>query len=96
MIITFNLGFAGWTQVFWRTYPHRSSLLDRLTHIAHIINCDWESFRLQESLKSKGRTNQREIEGDQPWPVESSRHDSRTSSARWNAVWAFPVRPCAL
>jgi hypothetical protein len=28
-------------------------LLDRLTHKAHIVTCDWESFRLQESLKAQ-------------------------------------------
>jgi hypothetical protein len=27
-----------------------AALLDRLTHKAHIVTCDWESFRLQESV----------------------------------------------
>jgi hypothetical protein len=33
-----------------------AGLLDRLTHKANIITCDWESFRLQESLKAKDIT----------------------------------------
>jgi DNA replication protein DnaC len=53
VIITSNLGFADWTQVFGEP-TLTAALLDRLTHKAHIITCDWESFRLQESLKAKG------------------------------------------
>lgn len=29
-------------------------MLDRLTHKAHIVTCDWESYRLKESLQIKG------------------------------------------
>jgi DNA replication protein DnaC len=32
-----------------------AALLDRLTHKAHIINCQWDSFRLKESLKGQQR-----------------------------------------
>jgi len=53
VIITSNLGFADWTQVFGEP-SLTGALLDRLTHKAHIVTCDWESFRLQESLKVKG------------------------------------------
>ena len=53
VIITSNLGFADWTQVFGEP-TLTAALLDRLTHKAYIITCDWESFRLQESLKAKG------------------------------------------
>jgi DNA replication protein DnaC len=52
VIITSNLGFADWTQVFGEP-SLTGALLDRLTHKAHIVTCDWESFRLQESLKVK-------------------------------------------
>ena len=52
VIITSNLGFADWTQVFGEP-TLTAALLDRLTHKANIISCDWESFRLQESLKAK-------------------------------------------
>lgn len=52
VIITSNLGFADWTQVFGD--PNMTAaLLDRLTHRAHIIECRWESYRLKQSLKGR-------------------------------------------
>ena len=53
VIITSNLGFADWTQIFGEP-TLTAALLDRLTHKAHIISCDWDSFRLRESLKVRG------------------------------------------
>lgn len=52
VIITSNLGFADWTQVFGEP-TLTAALLDRLTHKAYIINCNWESYRFRESLKAK-------------------------------------------
>ena len=52
VIITTNLGFADWTQVFGDP-TMTAALLDRLTHKAHIINCSWESYRLKQSLNQK-------------------------------------------
>jgi hypothetical protein len=52
VIITSNLGFADWTQVFGEP-TLTAALLDRLTHKAHIVTCDWESYRLKESLEDK-------------------------------------------
>ena len=54
VIITTNLGFADWTQVFGDPVM-TAALLDRLTHKAHIVNCQWESYRLKQSLKGMGR-----------------------------------------
>jgi len=54
VIITTNLGFADWTRVFGDPVM-TAALLDRLTHKAHIINCSWESYRLKQSLKEKGK-----------------------------------------
>ena len=54
VIITTNLGFADWTQVFGDPVM-TAALLDRLTHKAHIINCSWESYRLKQSLKNKAK-----------------------------------------
>ncbi|MDD5170834.1 MAG: IS21-like element helper ATPase IstB [Syntrophales bacterium] len=54
VMITTNLGFADWTQVFGDA-TMTAALLDRLTHKAHIINCPWESYRLKQSLKEKGK-----------------------------------------
>lgn len=52
VIITTNLGFADWTQLFGDP-TLTAALLDRLTHKAHIVMCDWDSYRLKESLKKK-------------------------------------------
>lgn len=54
VIITTNLGFADWTQMFGEA-TLTAALLDRLTHQAHIINCTWESYRLQETLRQSTR-----------------------------------------
>ena len=54
VIITTNLGFADWTQVFGDPVM-TAALLDRLTHKAHIVNCQWDSYRLKQSLQEKGQ-----------------------------------------
>jgi DNA replication protein DnaC len=54
VIITTNLGFADWTQVFGDPVM-TAALLDRLTHKAHIVNCQWDSYRLKQSLKGIGQ-----------------------------------------
>jgi hypothetical protein len=50
VILTTNLGFADWTQVFGDP-TMTAALLDRLTHKAHIIQCSWQSERLKQSLR---------------------------------------------
>lgn len=56
VIITTNMGFGDWTQIFGD--PNLTgALLDRITHKAHIINCTWESYRLKETLKNKRRSS---------------------------------------
>jgi len=52
VMITTNLGFADWTQVFG-DQAMTAALLDRLTHKARIINCSWQSYRLKQSLENK-------------------------------------------
>ncbi len=54
VMITTNLGFADWAQVFGDAVM-TAALLDRLTHKAHIISCPWDSYRLKQSLKEKGK-----------------------------------------
>ncbi len=56
VIITTNLGFADWTQLFGDP-TLTAALLDRLTHKAHIIMCDWDSYRLRESLGKRSPVN---------------------------------------
>lgn len=52
VIITTNLGFGDWTQIFGDP-TLTAALLDRITHKAHVINCSWESYRLKDTLKRK-------------------------------------------
>lgn len=52
VIITTNLGFGDWTQIFGEP-TLTAALLDRVTHNAHIINCSWESYRLKDTLSKK-------------------------------------------
>jgi len=52
-IITSNMGFGDWTSIFGDA-TLTGALLDRVTHKAHIINCNWESYRFKEALK-KGK-----------------------------------------
>ena len=52
VIITTNLGFADWTKIFGEA-SMTAALLDRLTHNAYIIECNWDSYRLKQSLKNK-------------------------------------------
>ncbi len=57
VIITTNLGFGDWTQVFGDANL-TAALLDRLTHNAHIINCTWDSYRLKDSLKKRANPDE--------------------------------------
>jgi DNA replication protein DnaC len=52
VIITTNLGFGDWTQIFGDP-TLTAALLDRITHKAYVINCSWESYRLRDTLKKK-------------------------------------------
>ena len=52
VIITTNMGFGDWTQIFGDANL-TAALLDRITHRAHVVNCTWESYRLKETLKHK-------------------------------------------
>lgn len=57
VIITTNLGFADWTNIFCEP-TLTAALLDRVTHKAHVINCIWESFRLMETIKNQKKSEQ--------------------------------------
>lgn len=49
LLITSNLAFADWTQVFQDTRLI-GALLDRLTHQCHILEFAGESYRFRQSL----------------------------------------------
>ncbi len=65
VIISTNLGFADWTQIFGDA-TLTATLLDRLTHKAHIINCTWESYRLKETLKARRESSKGSKMNDGP------------------------------
>ncbi|WP_376766370.1 ATP-binding protein [Thermoactinomyces mirandus] len=50
MIITSNLDFSNWTQVF-KDEQMTAALADRLTHRAHILAMNGESYRFKQSIK---------------------------------------------
>ncbi len=52
VVVTTNLGFADWTQIFGDANM-TAALLDRITHKAHIVNCSWQSYPLKETLKQQ-------------------------------------------
>ncbi len=58
VMITSNLGFADWTEIFGEA-TLTTALLDRVTHNAKILNCKWESYRLRQSLKNTKKENGR-------------------------------------
>ncbi|EMT54692.1 IS21 family transposase [Brevibacillus borstelensis AK1] len=50
MILTINLDFANWTQVF-EDEQMTAALVDRLTHRAHIFGMNGDSYRFKQSFK---------------------------------------------
>lgn len=54
LIVTTNLPFAEWPQVFGDERL-TGALLDRLTHHVHILDIDGESYRLKASLHARER-----------------------------------------
>jgi DNA replication protein DnaC len=52
LIMTTNLDFSQWPQVFG-SEQLTGALLDRLTHHSHILTMNGESFRFRESLSKK-------------------------------------------
>jgi DNA replication protein DnaC len=52
IVITSNLPFDEWTEVFG-SERLTGAILDRLTHHVHILEMNGESFRLRQSRKKK-------------------------------------------
>ena len=55
LIVTSNLAFAEWTEVFGDSRL-TSALLDRLTHRCHILEFSGESYRFRQSLHKQAQT----------------------------------------
>lgn len=51
LIVTTNLPFADWPQVFANDERMTGALLDRLTHHVHIVTIEGDSYRLRSSVK---------------------------------------------
>lgn len=54
LIVTTNLKFADWTQLFG-SEQLTGALLDRLTHKAHILEFMGESFRFRQRMQQEGQ-----------------------------------------
>ena len=50
VMITTNLGFADWTQIFGDQVM-TAALLDRLTHRVHILEANGQSYRLADAKR---------------------------------------------
>ena len=50
MLVTTNLDFASWTEIFGDARL-TAALLDRLTHRCHILEFQGDSYRFKESLR---------------------------------------------
>lgn len=50
-IITSNLSFEKWNDIFGKDPVLTAALLDRLTHKAHLINMNGQSYRMKETKK---------------------------------------------
>ena len=58
LVVTTNLPFADWPQVFADDERLAGALLDRLTHHVHILEIIGDSYRLKASLeKGKDKPN---------------------------------------
>jgi len=56
LIVTTNLPFGEWPQIFGGDERLTGALLDRLTHRVHIIEIKGNSYRLKKSLERKNRS----------------------------------------
>ena len=52
LLVTTNLRFADWTQIFGDERL-TAALLDRLTHHAHIVEVVGESYRFQQRMQTR-------------------------------------------
>jgi hypothetical protein len=55
LMVTTNLSFVDWPQIFGDDERLAGALLDRLTHHVHVIEIIAKSFRLNASLKNNKR-----------------------------------------
>ena len=63
VIVTSNLSFADWTQVFGDERL-TAALLDRLTHRSHILEFVGDSFRFRQRMKNQEGDGKKPTEGE--------------------------------
>jgi len=70
LIITTNLPFTDWPQIFADDQRMTGALLDRLTHHVHILAIEGDSFRLKTSAKKNRKKSEQQSQtpkgGDPP------------------------------
>ena len=82
VIITTNLGFGDWTQIFGDP-TLTAALLDRVTHKAFTINCTWQSYRLKDTLKNRQPVNRAgRVELRSPYGLPPYHPSNATSISR--------------
>ena len=82
MLVTNNLLFSEWNQIF-QGERMTAALLDRLTHHCHIFEMNGESYRFRESMKSK---RSRKIGVKTKLPVWSERPFSKRGWVKFCAL----------
>jgi len=75
LIVTTNLPFESWTEVFG-SERLTGALLDRLTHRVHILEANGPSYRLRESKHRLQPGGPKPDESDQADPEESAPEDA--------------------
>lgn len=74
VIVTSNLGFADWTQIFGEANL-TAALLDRVTYRAAIINCSWESYRLCKTLEQRVATSKKPKQSGSTSELKGKEHE---------------------
>jgi DNA replication protein DnaC len=78
LIVTTNLPFESWTEVFG-SERLTGALLDRLTHRVHILEANGPSYRLRESKRRLQPGGPKPDESDQADPEEPGPDDDEVS-----------------
>jgi DNA replication protein DnaC len=78
LIVTTNLPFESWTEVFG-SERLTGALLDRLTHRVHILEANGPSYRLRESKRRLQPGGPKPDESDQADPEEPGPDDEEVS-----------------
>lgn len=82
LIVTSNLGFAEWTEVFGDPRL-TSALLDRLTHRCHILEFKGKSHRFRQSLQRQAGSSDSHVVGGptvEPLAEDNGKNNDKNNS----------------